>query len=90
MHRVGSFAVALAFLLQTFAVASMPLMHLSADEDMVVICTGTGMKTVSLAQFLGTASDNEGEPAPDAAASTAPNRHAHHHEGRPGLPGLCI
>jgi len=63
MHRIGSFAVAL------FAVASMPLMHLSADEDMVVICTGTGMKTVSLAQFLGTASDNEEQPAPDAAAS---------------------
>jgi len=69
MHRVGSFAVALAFLLQTFAVASMPLMHLSADEEMVVICTGTGMKTVSLAQFLGTASDNEEQPAPDTASA---------------------
>jgi len=59
MRRFGSLVVALVFLLQTFAVASMPLMHLSADEDMIVICTSTGMKRVSLSQFLGVSADQD-------------------------------
>ncbi|WP_158601676.1 DUF2946 domain-containing protein [Solilutibacter pythonis] len=51
MHRFGTIAVALAFLLQTFAVASMPLASISADKESIVICTGTGMKTVPLSGF---------------------------------------
>jgi len=44
-------AVAIAFLLQAFAVASMPVMSVSADADVIVICTGSGMKTVSLSDL---------------------------------------
>jgi len=64
MHRFGLMAVALAFLWQTFAVASMPVMSLSADEETVVICTGNGMKTVPLSQFLGIDSDQDPEQQP--------------------------
>lgn len=51
MRRFGTVAVAVVFLLQTFAVASMPLVSISADEEMVIICTGSGMKTVPLSDF---------------------------------------
>ena len=51
MRRFGTVAVAVVFLLQTFAVASMPLVSISADEDVVIICTGSGMKTVSLSDL---------------------------------------
>jgi len=74
MHRFGSLAVAVVFLLQTFAVASMPLMHLSADEDMIVICTSAGMKRVSLSQFLGVSADQNLDQDQDAdAAQAAPD-----------------
>ncbi|KXU38312.1 hypothetical protein AXE65_01730 [Ventosimonas gracilis] len=64
MRRFGMIAVALALLWQTFAVANMPVVSLSADEETVVICTGTGMKTVPLAQFLGIDSDQDPEQQP--------------------------
>jgi len=72
MRRFGSVAVALVFLLQSFAVASMPMMRLSTNEDMVVICTSTGMKTVPLSQFLSAAvhqDADEAQAAPDAMSS---------------------
>jgi len=76
MRRFGSLAVALVFLLQTFAVASMPMMRVSADGDMIVICTSTGMKTVSLSQFLGAAADQNLDQDQDQdvdAAQAAPD-----------------
>ncbi len=51
MRRFGTVAVAAVFLLQIFAAASMPLVSLSADEDTVIICTGSGMQTVSLSDL---------------------------------------
>jgi hypothetical protein len=51
MRRFGMVAVAVVFLLQAFAAASMPVMTMSADKDVVIICTGAGMKTVPLSDF---------------------------------------
>lgn len=48
----------MVFLLQAFAAASMPLVAVSADEDVLVICTGSGMKTVSLSE-LGISLDQD-------------------------------
>uniref|UniRef100_UPI003D05FC93 DUF2946 family protein n=2 Tax=Alcaligenes faecalis TaxID=511 RepID=UPI003D05FC93 len=51
MHRFATAFVAMVFLLQAFAAASMPLVVISADEDVIVICTGSGMKTMSLSEL---------------------------------------
>jgi len=51
MRRVGMIAVALAVLLQAFGAASMPVMSVSQDGEMLVICTGSGMKVVPLADL---------------------------------------
>jgi len=72
MYRFGIMAVALAFVLQTVAVASMPAVSLSAGGEMVVICTSAGMKTVPLAQFLGIESEqnqDQDQEAPGAMPS---------------------
>jgi hypothetical protein len=44
-------AVAFAVLLQALSVASMPVMAVSQDDQMVVICTGSGMKVVPLIEL---------------------------------------
>jgi len=68
MRRFGRLVVAVAFLLQVFSAASMPAVRLSADADMIVICTSTGMKAVPLAQVLGIQTE-QNQTAPDDTAS---------------------
>ena len=57
LRHIGMAAAAFVFLLQTFAAASMPMMSVSVD-GVVVICTSSGMKTVSLSS-LGLTSDSD-------------------------------
>ena len=62
-QRLGFMALMCAFVLQTFAMASMPAVSVAADNDTLVICTGYGMKTVSLSDLgleSGTADDLHG------------------------------
>lgn len=51
-------AVSLVFLLQGVVAASMPVMPASPNADVVVICTGMGMKTMLLSD-LGIELDQE-------------------------------
>lgn len=51
MHRLGMLAVSVVLLLQSVVAASMPVMPVSANNDVVVICTGMGMKTMLLSDL---------------------------------------
>lgn len=65
-HRYGLIAVSVVFLLQAFAVGSMS--GISTDQDVIVICTGSGMKTLSLSD-LGLDADGLDQPYPGIALS---------------------
>ncbi len=50
-RRAGIIAVAFAFFLQAFAVASRPVMPICEDGEQVILCTGNGLKVVSLSDL---------------------------------------
>jgi len=60
-------ALAVAFLLQAFAASSMPV-SVSMDDDVIVICTGTGVKAVALSD-LGVEVGDLDQQTPDITIS---------------------
>ena len=72
MHRLGIFALAVLFVLQAIVVASAPRVALAADNETVVVCSGTGMKVVSLS---GLGVDSLDDLDPDDTSHLASGDH---------------
>ncbi len=50
-QRIGLLAVVFALLLQAVAWAHIPAVSISGDDEIIVLCTSSGMKTMSLAEL---------------------------------------
>lgn len=61
LHCLGTFALALLFVLQAIVVTSAPRVALAADNETIVVCTGNGMKVMSLSD-LGVDSVDDLDP----------------------------
>lgn len=61
MHRLGIFALMVLFVLQAIVVTSAPRVAPGADNETIVVCTGNGMKVMSLSD-LGVDSVDDLDP----------------------------
>lgn len=61
MHRLGILALSVLLLLQAVVVAFSPRVSVAADNETVVVCTGTGIKVMSLSE-LGLGSPDDLDP----------------------------
>ncbi|AYR19480.1 DUF2946 family protein [Alcaligenes faecalis] len=69
LQRIGYIAVALVLLVQGFAVASMPMVSISTEDDTITLCTSSGMKTIPLSE-LGLILDKNQDQSDSGAMST--------------------
>ncbi|OXR48411.1 hypothetical protein PuT2_13360 [Pusillimonas sp. T2] len=61
MHRLGIVALSVLLLLQAVIIAFSPRVSVAADSQTIVVCTGSGMKVMSLS-VLGLGSPDDLDP----------------------------